>query len=335
MTVRTSQIGLVADIGGTNARFALARRASDGTLSLDHRQDLAAEDFQTLALCLQAYLEGLDPGLRPTQAAFGVACPITGDQVKLTNRDWSFSIEGLKQTFGLERLEVVNDFTAIGHSIGALTAKDVESLPGPAWPERLTGVVSIVGPGTGLGVGGRMLTKDGAEVILASEGGHVSFAPIDGLEIEILRLLLGKFPRISNERILSGPGLGHLYEALSEIRGTAKTSPGAPAILEAALLGSDPLAVEAVERFCLILGSVLSDVALIHGASAVAIAGGMAPRMTPFLNTAAVRSRFEAKGRSQHLLTTLPIALIRHPQPGLLGAANLLFPAQSQGKPPL
>ena len=114
---------------------------------------MAAEDFPTLALCLQAYLDGLEPSLRPTQAAFGVACPITGDQVKLTNRDWSFSIEGLKQTFGLDRLEVVNDFTAIGHSIGALTAKDVESLPGPAWPERLTGVVSIVGPGTGLGVG--------------------------------------------------------------------------------------------------------------------------------------------------------------------------------------
>lgn len=179
-----------------------------------------------------------------------------------------------------------------------------------------------------------MLTEDGVEVILASEGGHVSFAPIDALEIEILRLLLGKFPRISNERILSGPGLGHLYEALSEIRGAAKVSPGAPAILEAALLASDPLAVEAVERFCLILGSVLSDVALIHGASAVAIAGGMAPRMTSFLNTAAVRSRFEAKGRSQHLLTTLPIALIRHPQPGLLGAANLLLPDNPKGKSP-
>jgi glucokinase len=328
MNQQTEQMGLVADIGGTNARFALAHRQSCGALSLDHRQDLAAEDYPTLALCLQAYLDGLEASQRPSQAAFGVACPITGDHVKLTNRDWSFSIEGLRQTFGLDRLEVVNDFTAIGHSIGALSAKDMESLPGPVWPEPLSGVVSIVGPGTGLGIGGRVLTKDGAEVILASEGGHVSFAPIDAMEIEILRCLLGKFPRISNERILSGPGLGHLYEALSEIRGAAKASPGAPAILEAAILGRDALAVEAVERFCLILGSVISDVALIHGASAVVIAGGMAPRMTSFLNTAAVRSRFEAKGRAQHLLSTLPIALIRHPQPGLLGAANLLIPAK-------
>lgn len=332
MIPMASPVGLVADIGGTNARFALAQRQPCGTLCLDHRQDLAAEDFPTLSLCLEAYLNGLGEGLRPVQAAFGVASPITGDHVKLTNRDWSFSIEGLKQTFALDRLEVVNDFTAIGHSIGALTVADMEVLPGPAWPERLTGVVSIVGPGTGLGVGARILTRDGAEVVLASEGGHVSFAPIDAMEIEILRVMLGKFPRVSNERILSGPGLGHLYEALSQVRGQAAASPGAPAILQAAIMGSDPLAVETVERFCLILGSVMSDVALIHGASAVAIAGGMAPRMTQFLNTAAVRSRFEAKGRSQHLLSTLPIALIRHAQPGLMGAANLLFPAQLHGE---
>ena len=326
MAIAQDQIGLVADIGGTNARFALARRDRSGALHLDHRQDLAAQDHASLALCLSAYLDGLEPSLRPHQAAFGVASPVTGDQIQLTNRDWSFSIEGLKQTFHLNRLDVVNDFSAIGHAVGALRDQDWEALPGPDWPDQLNGVVSIVGPGTGLGVGARILNTDGSEVILSSEGGHASFAPIDGMEIEILKFMLGKFPRVSNERILSGPGLGHLYEALSQVRGGAMTSPGAPAILEAALNGSDGLAVEAVERFCLILGSVMGDVALIQGASAVAIAGGMAPRMTPFLNTAAVRSRFEAKGRSRPLLGTLPIALIRHAQPGLIGAANLLLP---------
>ena len=326
MAIAQDQIGLVADIGGTNARFALARRDRSGALHLDHRQDLAAQDHASLALCLSAYLDGLEPSLRPHQAAFGVASPVTGDQIQLTNRDWSFSIEGLKQTFHLNRLDVVNDFSAIGHAVGALRDQDWEALPGPDWPDQLNGVVSIVGPGTGLGVGARILNADGSEVILSSEGGHASFAPIDGMEIEILKVMLGKFPRVSNERILSGPGLGHLYEALSQVRGGAMTSPGAPAILEAALNGSDGLAVEAVERFCLILGSVMGDVALVQGASAVAIAGGMAPRMTPFLNTAAVRSRFEAKGRSRPLLGTLPIALIRHAQPGLIGAANLLLP---------
>ncbi len=324
------QIGLVADIGGTNARFALAHRDRSGAVHLDHRQDLAAQDHASLALCLSAYLDGLEPGLRPRQAAFGVASPVTGDQIQLTNRDWSFSIEGLKQTFQFSRLDVVNDFSAIGHAVGAMRDQDWEALPGPAWPDHLGGVVSIIGPGTGLGVGARVLNADGSEVILSSEGGHASFAPIDGMEIEILKVMLGKFPRVSNERILSGPGLEHLYEALSQVRGRAVTSPGAPAILEAALNGSDALAVEAVERFCLILGSVMGDVALIQGASAVAVAGGMAPRMVPFLNTAAVRSRFEAKGRSRSLLGTLPIALIRHAQPGLMGAANLLFPRISE-----
>ena len=329
MAVSQDQIGLVADIGGTNARFALAWRDRLGAVHLDHRQDLAAQDHASLALCLSAYLDGLEPSLRPHQAAFGVASPVTGDQIQLTNRDWSFSIEGLKQTFHLNRLDVVNDFSAIGHAVGALRDQDWEALPGPDWPDQLNGVVSIVGPGTGLGVGARILNADGSEVILSSEGGHASFAPIDGMEIEILKVMLGKFPRVSNERILSGPGLGYLYEALSQVRGGAVTSPGAPAILEAALNGSDGLAVEAVERFCLILGSVMGDVALVQGASAVAIAGGMAPRMTPFLNTAAVRSRFEAKGRSRPLLGTLPIALIRHAQPGLIGAANLLLPQVS------
>ena len=243
MAVSQDQIGLVADIGGTNARFALARRDRSGAVHLDHRQDLAAQDHASLALCLSAYLDGLEPSLRPHQAAFGVASPVIGDQIQLTNRDWSFSIEGLKDAFQFNRLDVVNDFSAIGHAVGALRDQDWEALPGPDWPDQLNGVVSIVGPGTGLGVGARILNADGSEVILSSEGGHASFAPIDGMEIEILKVMLGKFPRVSNERILSGPGLGHLYEALSQVRGGAVTSPGTPAILEAALRGSDGLAV--------------------------------------------------------------------------------------------
>jgi len=329
MPMVQDQIGLVADIGGTNARFALARRDQAGALHLEYRKDLAAADHASLALCLAAYLDGLDPDLRPHQAAFGVASPVTGDQIQLTNRDWSFSIKGMKAAFRFKRLDVVNDFSAIGHAVGALRDQDWEALPGPDWPDHLSGVVSIVGPGTGLGVGARILNPNGGEVTIASEGGHASFAPLDEIEIEILKVMLGKFPRVSNERILSGPGLGHLYEALAQVLGRAFVSPGAPAILEAAIKGSDSLAVEAVERFCLILGSVMGDIALIQGASAVAIAGGMAPRMTRFLNTVAVRSRFEAKGRSRPFLGTLPIALIRHAQPGLMGAANLLLPKTS------
>lgn len=325
MAAAQAEIGLVADIGGTNARFALARRDQAGRVHLDHCQELAAEDYASLAMCLNAYLNRLAPSLRPSQAAFGVAGPVTGDYIGLTNRDWSFSLEGLKSAFQFSRLEVINDFSAIGHAVSLLRGQDWEALPGPDWPDHLRGVVSIIGPGTGLGVSARMGNADGSEVIMASEGGHASFAPIDSLEIEILKVMLGKFARVSNERILSGAGLGHLFEAISQVRGRPVTSPGAPAILQAALKGNDALAVEAVERFCLILGSVMGDLALVQGASAVAIAGGMAPRMSQFLNTAAVRARFEAKGRAQPLLSTVPIGLIRHAQPGLIGAANLLL----------
>jgi glucokinase len=325
MPLDSDNFGLVADIGGTNARFALARRGAHGTIQLKYQREMATQDHASLAACLEAYLRGLGPTRRPDRAAFGVAGPVTGDLIQLTNRDWSFSIEGLKRAFNLNRLDVVNDFSAIGHAVGALSGDDWAALPGPPWPDQLAGVLSIIGPGTGLGVCARIRTDNGPEVVIASEGGHASFAPVDDIEIEILKIMLGKFTRVSNERILSGPGLGHLYEALSQVRGQSVTSPGTPAILEAALGGSDDLAVEAVERFCLILGSAMGDVALVQGAAAVAIAGGMVARMADFLNAAAVRARFEAKGRSRHLLATVPIALIRHAQPGLLGAANLLL----------
>jgi glucokinase len=137
--------------------------------------------------------------------------------------------------------------------------------------------------------------------------------------------MLARFPRVSNERLLSGPGLEHLYAALAEIRGRAVAQPGAPEILESALAGRDSLAVESVQRFCLIFGSAMGDVALVQGAQAVAIAGGIAPRMVEFLDTSLVRARFEAKGRAQPVLRAIPVALITHPEPGLLGAARLLF----------
>jgi glucokinase len=274
--------------------------------------------------CVGAYLDSLGAAPRPTMAAFGVASPIAGDEVRLTNRDWSFSVADLKHRFGWTRFEVVNDFVALGHALPALGPADWRPLAGPTWPGALPGVVSLVGPGTGFGVGAVM--RGASEtLVVATEGGHASFAPVDSLELEIMRVMLTRFPRVSNERLLSGPGLEHLYEALSEIRGTVRDAPAAPEILEAALTGRDPLAVETVERFCLILGGAMGDVALVQGTNAVAIGGGVAGRMLSFLDNALVRARFEAKGRAQPVLAAIPVALIVHPEPGLLGAARLLF----------
>jgi glucokinase len=320
-----SPIGLVADIGGTNVRFALAGRTPDGELATAMRQDLRADDHPGLAACIAAYLAGLAPGApRPSQASFGVASPVTGDIIRLTNRDWSFSIEALRTAFGWSRLLVVNDFAIVGHAVPALKARHWRPLNGPAWPDALPMVVSLIGPGTGLGVGA--VARDGEGfIVIPTEGGHGSFAPLDALEIEILRVLLKRFPRVSNERVLSGPGLQNLYEAMAVVRGQAATLSGAPAIMQAAQRGDDPLARDTLERFCLILGGAMGDVALVQGGGAVAIAGGIAPRMLEFLDTAAVRARFEAKGRAHGLLSTIPIALIAHPEPALLGAARLMF----------
>lgn len=319
-----SPIGLVADIGGTNARFALAGLDDAGVIATAFRQDMRNADFAGMEACVRAYLDSLGAAPRPSMAAFGVASPIAGDEVRLTNRDWSFSVAHLQRRFGWTRFEVANDFVALGHSLPALRGADWRPLAGPPWPKTLPRVVSLVGPGTGFGVGAVIGGVSETHVI-ASEGGHASFAPVDALELEIMRVMLSRFPRVSNERILSGPGLEHLYAALAEIRGTARSAPTAPEILEAALAGRDPLAVETMERFCLMLGGAMGDVALVQGANAVAIGGGVAGRMLSFLDNALVRARFEAKGRAQPVLASIPVALIVHPEPGLLGAARLLF----------
>jgi glucokinase len=244
--------------------------------------------------------------------------------VRLTNRDWSFSIQAFKAKFGWDRFEVVNDFVAIGHSLAGLEAKHWRPLIGPAWPAEMPAAVSLVGPGTGFGVG-QVLHGDGATIVVPTEGGHASFAPLDELDLQILRAMLGRFPRVSNERILSGPGLEHLYRAMAEARGAPAEPPSAREITESSIAGRDLVARDTVHRFCLILGSAMGDVALIQGAQAVAIGGGIAPRMIEFLDTALVRARFEAKGRAQGVLAKVPVALITHPEPGLLGAARLLF----------
>jgi glucokinase len=324
MFAADSPIALVADIGGTNARFALAGRDDDGAILTAFRQDMRNADFAGLEASVDAYLDDLGAAPRPSMAAFGVASPISGDKVRLTNRDWSFSISAFKRRFGWSRFEVVNDFVAVGHAVPALPPNDWRALRGPPWPAELPAVVSLVGPGTGLGVGA-VMRGAGEILVVPTEGGHASFAPVDALELEILRVMLTRFPRVSNERILSGPGVENLYAALGEIRGRTLSPPPAPEIVEAALSGRDPLAKETVERFCLILGGAMGDVALVQGAGAVAIGGGIAGRIVDFLDTALVRARFEAKGRAQKVFEAVPVALITHAEPGLLGAARLLF----------
>lgn len=326
------ELALIADIGGTNARFALTDLSAMHPEILQPRS-LPAAEFASLQHAVEHYLHGVDA--RPRQAAFAVASPVGGDEIRLTNRAWSFSRVELRHVLGLERLQVINDFGAVAWSVPELGAEDRVTLHGDA-DAPLRGPVTVLGPGTGLGVA--MLVGDQARgwQVVETEGGHVSFAPLGEEEHCIERWVSARFGRTSNERLLCGAGLSHIHAALGgeEVgRPIGKPHPlRDPAeIVSAALEGHDLLARRALARFCAVLGSVAGDAALIHGARTVMIAGGIVPRFLPFLRSSAFRERFLAKGRFAAYLESVAIHVITHAHPGLLGAAVAL--REQQGVP--
>ncbi len=324
---------LIADIGGTNARFALT--PLDGEPQLIEQRSLPAAEFASLQHAAEHYLSQV--GVRPAQAAFAVACPVSGDEVRLTNRAWSFSVAELQHNLRLERLTVLNDFGAVAHAVPGLRREEAISLHGshelpPAGP------VTVLGPGTGLGIA--LLTGDAVSGwrVIETEGGHISFAPQGEEEWRIARWLDARFGRTSNERLLCGAGLSHIDAALAAGEETAVPHDWAKhlrdpaAIVAAALDGHDLIARRSLARFCAVLGSVAGDAALIHGARTVMVAGGIVPRFVPFLRSSAFRERFLAKGRFAAYLEGVSVRLIVHPQPGLLGAAMVVRQAWPAGR---
>jgi glucokinase len=317
MRMTDRPLHLVADVGGTNARFALTDPATAApTLLAPHT--LPTAEFASLQHAAEHYLERV--GARPAQAAFAVASPVTGDAIRLTNRAWSFSRAELERSLGLERLLVLNDFGAVAWAVPALGPDDRIALHGAA-DAPLAGPVSVIGPGTGLGVALLVGTAAGWQVV-ETEGGHVTFAPIGDEERDIARRLDARFGRTSTERLLSGPGLSNIAAALEDSAAPARRDPAE--IVAAALDGHDLVARRALARFCAVLGSVAGDCALMHGARTVTIAGGIVPRFVPFLRASAFRERFLAKGRFAALLEDVAIHVVTHAQPGLLGAATAL-----------
>jgi glucokinase len=319
-------LDLIADIGGTNARFALTD-ATDPARPLLAQQVLPCAEFGSLQHAAQTYLAQV--GARPRRAAMAVACPVHGDAVRLTNLAWSFSQRELRAGLGLQSLKVLNDFGAVAHGVPALAPTDLYTLHGdPAAP--LLGPVSGLGPGTGFGVGLLVGSAERGWQVVETEGGHVSFAPIGDEEARINRWLTARFGRTSTERLLCGTGLAHIEAVLAlgddaprlDALDAALRDPAE--IVAAALAGTDLSARRALARFCAVLGSVAGDAALIHGARTLMIAGGIVPRFIPFLETSAFRERFLAKGRFAAHLEGVAIHVITHPQPGLLGAAVAL-----------
>jgi glucokinase len=256
----------------------------------------------------------------PNELAIAFAGPIGGDVLKLTNNPWVIRPALIKERLDVDRYTIVNDFGAVAYAVATLADADFRHLCGPdrALPEE--GILSIVGPGTGLGVAA-LLRKGDTYDVIETEGGHIDFAPLDSLEDKILMQLRRNFRRVSVERVVAGQGLPNLYEALAAIGNLDVSIHDEKALWAAALAGSDSLATAALDRLCLSLGAVAGDLALAQGAVAVVIGGGVGQRLADYLPRSGFRDRFIAKGRFERRMDEMPVKLITHPQPGLFGAA--------------
>jgi glucokinase len=312
----TGSLRLLGDVGATNARFALLD--ADGRIG--SVRTLACDDYPGIAEAIAAYCaSGTKP---PDSAALAWAGPVTGDEVALTNHPWSFSIAALQRRFGFSRLLVINDFTANALALRRLAEEDRSQLGGGA-PIAET-PIGILGPGTGLGVGGLIPAASGW-IPLAGEGGHATLPPASARESAVLDRMRQRFGHVSAERALSGPGLVTLYQTLAELAGVP-AAPWTPAQIADERTGrQDPLAHEALGMFCAMLGTVAGDLALTLGArGGVYLAGGIVPRLGARFAASAFRERFEAKGRFRSYLAAIPTYVVTHPVPAFLGLAAAL-----------
>jgi glucokinase len=324
---RSAVLGLVADVGGTHIRFGIAVGGADGSpVNVHCVRRYAVRAHPSIADAAQHYRSDT-PGVPAalTRAAVAVAGRVEQDRVQLTNSAWNFSARDLSASQRFDDLQVINDFEAVGHAVGALRGTDLS----PIGPQRLAlpmtqGVCAILGVGTGLGVGG-VVANAGSFSVLATEGGHASFAPTNDKSIEVLRWLRKKYGRVSAERVLSGAGLANTYLALCETQGQDVPELSAAEITTRAADGSDANCVEAVGLFCELLGSFAGDLALTLGAwQGVLISGAMLRHFDRPMLERRVRAGFEYKGRFTPAMRNIPLETITHPHVELLGAARLL-----------
>jgi glucokinase len=303
---------LVADIGGTNARLALATCERE----LKRQQIYECGRFDSLSAVFKSYLADLSD--KPSAAAIAIANPVLGDWVKMTNAPWQFSKENLRRELQLERLVVLNDFTALALAIPHLQPHEAIQCGGGG--ARVNAAVGVIGPGTGLGVSG-LVWNNGDWHPLASEGGHATYTPVSEREQQVAAVLSRKFGHVSAERIISGQGLENVYQALSELNGNANAPLSAAEITARALAQECEQCVETLTIFCASLGTVAGNLALTLGAlGGVYLGGGIVPKILPFLQHSQFRERFENKGRFTHYLAEIPTYVITAPYPALAGA---------------
>jgi glucokinase len=318
-----SESGLVADIGGTHARFATVAL---GTKHVSHIRQFNVRDFSSLEEALSQYRSttpDLPPDLR--QAAIAVATRLDGDRVHITNNPWTFSLASLRNSHGFERMLVLNDLAAVGYAVPSLDASEVRVIGEKRLARPLDdGAYAVVGVGTGLGVCG-MLVQSGTSRVLASEGGHIGFAPFDGASVQVLKYLAKTHGRVSAERVLSGQGLEGIHAALEMRDGRPASGLEAETITARAREGSDASCVETVDVFCRCLGAFAGDTVLMFGAwRGLMLSGSMLQHIDAERLERHVRAAFEAKGRFADDLQAVPMELIVRRNTELIGAATLL-----------
>ncbi|WP_234267074.1 glucokinase [Hydrogenophaga sp. NFH-34] len=310
---------LLADIGGTNARFGWQAAPGEPVSAV---RVLACAEHPSLMGAIRAYLA--QAGLAaPRAAALAIASPITGDQVRMTNHHWGFSQAELKAGLGLDVLRLLNDFTALALSLPAIPAGELRQVGGG--PGDPAAAVALLGAGTGLGVSGLLPDGRGGWVPIQGEGGHVTLPAASPRERLVMDALAQRHGRASAERLLSGPGLLEACQILCAADGVAAPATSAE-VTAAALASGLPQAQEALTLFCALLGSVAGNLALTLGArGGVYVGGGIVPRLGDWFDRSPFRARFERKGRYRAYLADIPVWVITSPQsPALLGAARAL-----------
>jgi glucokinase len=311
---------VAVDIGGTHARFALAEAEAGRVTHLGEPVTLKTADHASFQTVWEEFGRITGTPL-PRAAAIAIACPIHGEVLKLTNNPWIIRPALIPEKLHVDQFKLVNDFAAVGHAVARADPDYFTHLCGPNVPLPESGLISIIGPGTGLGVAS-VWRGDGTYQVHPSEGGHLDFAPLDSIEDAILARLRGRYRRVSTERIVSGPGLVEIYETLAAIEGRAVHAIDDTTLWQRGMAGEDSLAAAAIDRFCMSLGSVAGDITLAQGGVATVIAGGLGLRIKETLRHSGFDDRFCAKGRFEGLMASLPVKLITHPQPGLFGAAT-------------
>jgi glucokinase len=309
---------IALDVGGTHARFARAT-VNNGTITLGEPVTLNTSDYASLQTAWEEF-ERVSTGPIPRAASIAIAAPIVGDTIRMTNNSWIFPTRAIDEQLGLDAVTLINDFGAVAHAVARAPASELIPIAGPDKPLPARGTISVIGPGTGLGVA-HFHRHPGGYHVQSTEGGHVDFAPHDAIDDWMMARLRKKHLRVSTERIHSGPGICEIYQALAAVEKRPPERLDDKTIWERGIARDDSLAAAAVDRFCASLGSLCGDYALAHGSSAVVLAGGIGLRLREILPKSGFGERFRFKGRYTEMMSGIPIKMIVHPQPGLYGAA--------------